>query len=78
MEDITDVDYTHAKKVCKGFKNIKNLNQYHDFYVQSDTLLFGDVFNNFWNMCHKIYEIDSARFFSVSGTAWQAALKILK
>ena len=52
MEDITDVDYTHAKKVCKGLKNIKNLNQYHDFYVQSDTLLFGDVFNNFWNMCH--------------------------
>ena len=78
MEDITDAAYTLAKKVFKGLKNIKHLYEYHDFYVQSDTLLFGDVFNNFWNMCHKIYEIDSARFFSVSGTAWQAALKILK
>ena len=44
MEDITDVDYTHAKKVCKG---LKDLDEYHDFYVQRATLLFGDVFNNF-------------------------------
>ena len=44
MEDITDVDYTHAKKVCKG---LKDFHEYHDFYVQRATLLFGDVFNNF-------------------------------
>ena len=44
MEDITDVDYTHAKKVCKG---LKDFDEYHDFYVQRATLLFGDVFNNF-------------------------------
>ena len=47
MEDITDAAYTLAKKVFKGLKNIKHLYEYHDFYVQSDTLLFGDVFNNF-------------------------------
>ena len=39
MEDITDVDYVQAKKVCKGFE-IKNLGEYHDLYVQSDMLLF--------------------------------------
>ena len=27
MEDVTDVDYAHAKRVCKGFK-IKNLGEY--------------------------------------------------
>ena len=32
------VDYTHAKRVCKDFE-IKDLGQYHDLYVQSNTLL---------------------------------------
>ena len=39
MEDITDVDYVQAKKVCKDFE-IKNLGEYHDLYVQSDMILF--------------------------------------
>ena len=29
MEDITDADYTHAKRVCKISK-IKKLGEYHD------------------------------------------------
>ena len=29
MEDITDADYMHAKRVCKDFK-IKHLGEYHD------------------------------------------------
>ena len=37
MEDITDVDYKHAKIVFKNVIN-KNLGDYHDLYVQSDTL----------------------------------------
>ena len=49
MDDVTDADYTHAKRVCKDFE-IKNLVEYHDLYVQSDTLLLADVFNNFQNM----------------------------
>ena len=31
-------DYIYAKRVCKDFE-IKNLSEYHDLYVQSDTLL---------------------------------------
>ena len=46
IEDITDPDYAHAKKILKGFE-IKNLGEYHDLYVQSDTLLLADVFENF-------------------------------
>ena len=49
MEDITDAKYAHAKKVCKDFE-IKNLGEYHDLYVQSNTLLLADVFENFRNM----------------------------
>ena len=50
MEDITDVDYRHAKRVFKIFNN-KNLGDYHVLYVRSDTLLLADVFENFRNKC---------------------------
>ena len=42
VEDITDIDYNHAKKVFKEFK-LKGLGECHDLYVQSDTLLLADV-----------------------------------
>ena len=47
MENITDADYTHARRVCKDFEICKNLDEYHDLYVESDTLLLADIFNNF-------------------------------
>ena len=74
MEDITDVDYRHAKRV---FKNLNNriLGDYHNLFVQSDTLLLADVFENFRNKCIEIHELDPAHFLSASGLAWQAFLK---
>ena len=44
-------------------------------YVQSDTLLLADVFQNFRNKCFKIYELGLANVLSASGLAWQACLK---
>ena len=61
MEDITDTDYRHANKVFKELE-LKNLGEYHDLYEQSDTLLLADVFENFRNMCIKLYELDPANF----------------
>ena len=72
MEDITDVNY--AKRVFKSLKN-KILGDYHDLYALSDTLLLADVFQNFRNMCIKVYELDPAHFLSAPGFAWQASLK---
>ena len=63
MEDITEVDHRHAKRVFKSVNN-KNLGDYHDLYVQSDTFLLADVFENFRNMCIKVYEPDPAHFLS--------------
>ena len=74
MEDITDVDHRHAKRVFKSLNN-KNLGNYHDLYVQRDTLFLADVFENFRNMCIEIYEPDPAHFLSAPELAWQACLK---
>ena len=44
-------------------------------YVQSDTLLLADVFENFRDKCIEIYELDPAHFLLAPGLAWQAWLK---
>ena len=74
MENIDDIDYRHGNNVFKRFK-LKNLGEYHDLYVQSDTLLLADVFENFRNTCLKVYDLDPAHFLSLPGLAWQACLK---
>ena len=69
LEDITDKDYTHAQKVLKELK-LKNLSDYLDLYVESNTLLLADVLENFRNKCIEIYELDPAHFLSATGLAW--------
>ena len=72
MEDITDEDYAHAKRVCKDFE-IKNLGEYYDFYVQSDTFLLTGVFENL-----KYMKLEPSELLSALGLTWQAALKTTK
>ena len=74
MEDISEIDYRHALKVFNKF-NIKNLGEYHDLYVQSDTILLADVFESFKNLCIETYKLDPAYFLSLPGLARQACLK---
>ena len=50
------------KSVWKEFE-IKNLEEYNDLRVESDTLLLADLFENFRNICLKIYQLDATRFF---------------
>ena len=42
MEDIDDIDYRYSNHVFNKFK-LNNLGDYHDLYVQNDTLLLADV-----------------------------------
>ena len=74
MKLISNEDYVHAQKVWEVFE-IKNLGENHDLYVQCDTLLLADVFENFRHKCIEIYELDPAYFVSAPGLAWQACLK---
>ena len=47
MEDITNADYGHAKRIYEDF-NSKNLGEYHDCYIQSDILFLAEVFENLY------------------------------
>ena len=74
LENITDEDYIHSQKVPEEFK-LKNLGEYHDLYVQSDTLLLADVFAKFSNKYIEMHNLDPAHSLPASGLAWQACLK---
>ena len=52
------------------FEEFKSLGDYYDLYVQSDTLMLADVFENFRNKCTETYELDPAHFLSAPGLAW--------
>ena len=74
MENITNADYRHAEKVFRKFK-MNNLGDYHDLYVQSDTLLLPDIFENFRNKCIETHELNPSYFSSAPGLTSQACLK---
>ena len=64
----------HAQKVWDVFE-IKSLGEYHDLYVQTDTLLLADVYEKFRDKFIEIYGLDPSYFLSAPGLAWQACLK---
>ena len=45
-------------------------------YVQTDTLLLADVFENFRDKCIEIYDLDPAHFLTAPALKWQPCLKI--
>ena len=65
------------KKVWNTFK-IKNLGEYHDFYVQSVTLLLSDAFETFHKTGFKEYKLDPIYFVSTPGLSLEACLKLSK
>ena len=65
------------KKAWESFE-IKNLREYHDFYVPCDTLMLHDVFENFRDKCIEIYKLDPTHFLPAPGLGWQACLKKTK
>ena len=57
------------KTVWESYK-LNNVGDYHDLYVQSDTLLLADIFENFLNKCIETYELDPAHSLSAPELAW--------
>ena len=72
---ITEKDYKHAENVWNSFK-MKTFKEYHELYNITDVLLLADVFENFRDLCLKIYGLDPVYYFTAPGLAWGACLKM--
>ena len=72
---ITEKDYKHAWNVWNSFK-MKTFKEYHELYNITDVLLLADVFENFRDLCLKIYGLDPVYYFTAPGLAWDACLKM--
>ena len=72
---ISEKNYKHVWNVWNTFK-MKTFKEYHELYNVTDVLLLADVFENFRNICLKIYGLDPVYYFTAPGLAWGACLKI--
>ena len=52
------------------------MGDYHDLYLQSDTLLLVDIFENFRRTCLQYYKLDPCHYFTSPGLSWDAMLKM--
>ena len=72
---ISKKNYKHVWNVWNTF-NMKTFKDYHELYNETDVLLLADVFENFRDLCLKIYGLDPVYYFTAPGLAWDACLKI--
>ena len=72
---ISNKNYNHVLNVWNTF-NMKIFKEYHELYNITDVLLLADVFENFRDICLKIYGLDPVYYFTAPGLAWDACLKV--
>ena len=73
--DISDNDIiAYVKNMCDTFK-IKNLGEYQDLYVKSDTASLADIFQNFRDKGLDINKLDPPYYLSTPDLSWHSCLK---
>ena len=74
MSGVSDGNYEHACKVWREF-GIRNMGEYHDLYLTTDTILPANVFESFTRVCLENYGLNPSHFCTAPGLAWKACLK---
>ena len=72
---MSDEEYLHAVKIWNDV-NMKNMSDYHNYYLKKDVLLLADIFEKFISRSLKIYKLDPSHYYSSPGVNWNAMLKI--
>ena len=72
---ISNKNYKDLLNVWNSF-NMETMKDYHKLYNETDVLLLADVFENFRDLCLKIYRLDPVYYFTAPGLAWDACLKM--
>ena len=73
-ENISEEDHTFVKELWKTF-HLQNLGELHDLYMETDTLLLADVFENYRKTILKHYGLDPIHFYTAPSLSWSAGLK---
>ena len=73
-QGITDEEYAHAKQVWEAF-GCRNLGDYHNFYMGTDSVQLAEVFENFRKVCQEKYGLDQAHYYSAPGLSWDTLFK---
>ncbi|KAK3910146.1 Peptide methionine sulfoxide reductase MsrA 2, partial [Frankliniella fusca] len=72
-QDVSESDYARALNVFKMF-NMKNLWDYHDLYLMTDTLLLACVMETYRKLTLQYFNLDVVYYYSGPGFCWDAAL----
>ncbi|KAK3931642.1 LOW QUALITY PROTEIN: hypothetical protein KUF71_007457 [Frankliniella fusca] len=75
--DVKPEDYEHALNVYKKF-NMSTLQDYHDLYLLTDTVLLADCMEAFRRMAMGHYNLDPVHFYTTPGMAFSASLLFTK
>ena len=75
QEPLTQEACQHAQQVWEKI-GCQDMEDYHDVYLITDTLLLEDGFEIFRNICLATYYLHSALYYTAPALAWYAALKL--
>ena len=56
---------------------MKNMGDYHDYYLKKDALLSANVIEKFIDTCLNFYKLDPSHYFSSPELSWDAMLKMM-
>ena len=72
--DLTEADANKAKMSWKKLE-CNATDNFPDFALQSEVLLFADVFENFRKFFEEKFELDPCNYYSAPNSTWDAMLK---